>query len=260
MGGGCKPPDSMESLSSVVTTYGCFRRDCSRDGSRSWLMLKYSHFPPRTVPLPAPHSQPDSHQQPKDWVSVIAVIHHCPSHWLPGILGQKRRKRDCDSRRNDAGEYTVPDVHCAVDPVKDKGVGRGDFKEAPVSACVYEHVSVREGRGREEETEGRRRCVGNSFTSLCLLCWRWSGRWLEGSVRSWPPQGTLRLHWASLGFLEGGWGAPQTQECCPGSPDPLDKFLLPVNVNKWTIETQQKMKKTSKWIMYEFNVHTKKDL
>lgn len=44
--------------------------------------------------------------------------------------------------------------------------------------CVYdEHVSLREG-GREGGS------LVDYFTSLCLLCWWWSGRWLEGSARS----------------------------------------------------------------------------
>lgn len=98
-------------------------------------MLKYSLFPPRTVPPPAPSipSLIAINNPGTESLSLLSFI-TVPHTRIPGIYGQRRRNGDCDSRRNDAGEYSVPDVHGSVDPVEN--LGGGYFKEPPVCVCV----------------------------------------------------------------------------------------------------------------------------
>lgn len=97
-------------------------------------MPKYSHFPPQLCHLlPLIPSLVAINNPATESLSLLSSI-TVPHTGIPGIYSQRRRNGGCDSRRNDAGEFLVPDVHC------------GRFGEGGVTLkrhlCVYDSVCM----------------------------------------------------------------------------------------------------------------------
>lgn len=136
-------------------------------------MLKYSLFPPRTVPPPAPPPIPSLIAISNPGTESLSLLSSItvPHTSIPGIYSQRRRNGDCDNRRIDAGEYSVPDVHCSVDPVEDSSGGtlRSHLCVCVcVTGCVWTCLNEG-GMEGERETEFSVAALW-TVSHLCVCC------------------------------------------------------------------------------------------
>ena len=134
MGGGGKPPDGTQSLSSVMTAYGCFSRECSHDGNQRWLMLKYCLPTQNCTTSCSPHipSLRAINNPGTESLSMLSSI-TVPHTSIPRIYSQRQSNRLCQQ------EKWCRRILISWCPLFCGPCGRfrwGYFKEPPVCVCV----------------------------------------------------------------------------------------------------------------------------